>query len=382
MAPWTACLASCLMAAAPQPVLAADEPPPRLIGLGASYVADALDVADGGLARGGGVAGRADAWVDVNGAALGASRLTAHVDFIAVHGPIFSDRWVGDSQGISSVQAPTRQHLYEAWVRWQVSDNAAPLAIATKAGLIDVNTEFDVQSVAALFVHASHGIGPELAQSGPNGPGIFPMAASGAMITASTAGKVTLRMGAFDGQAGSMANDRLPAFRLPGTTGALLIGEVEVPLGEGEVQMGLWRYTRPSARVDDEAARAASQGGYVLVEGPLAPHWHGWVRFGLADARTNPISAYLGTGLVREAGPWQLGVAMAHARLGARARATMLADRQARTHETSMELTAARPVMPWLTLQPEMQYVIHPGWDPDVQSALVWGLRIKLAWSR
>ncbi|MCW1987595.1 UNVERIFIED_ORG: porin [Sphingomonas sp. R1F5B] len=372
-----------LMLALPQTAWAADTPPARLIGLGASYVADALGVADGGVARGGGLAARADAWVDVDGGALGVSRLTAHIDMIAVHGPVFSDSWAGDAQGISSIQAPGRHHLYEAWVRWQASDNAAPLAIATKVGLIDVNTEFDVQSVGALFVHASHGTGAELAQSGPNGPGIFPMAVSGALVTASTAGKTTLRLGAFDAQAGSVANDHVPALRLPGTTGALLIGEVEFPLGQGEVQVGVWRYTRPLPRVDDAGHSAHSQGGYVLIEGLLAPRWHGWVRLGLVDARSNPISCYLGTGVVREAGAWQLGVAMAHARLGSRARVALLPDAVvARAHETALELTAARPVAKWLTLQPELQYVIHPGWNPALRSALVWGMRFKLAWAR
>ncbi|GHC90932.1 carbohydrate porin [Novosphingobium pokkalii] len=380
---WSCQAAASLALAAPLAVQAQEAPPPpRLLGLGASYVADALHVADGGVARGGGLAARADAWVDLNGAALGVSRLTAHVDMIAVHGPVFSDSWAGDAQGISSIQAPSRHHLYEAWVRWQASDNAAPLAIATKIGLIDVNTEFDVQSVGALFVHASHGTGAELAQSGPNGPGIFPMAASGALVTASTAGKLTVRLGAFDAQAGSVNNDRLPAFRLPGTTGALLIGEVEVPLGQGELQLGVWRYTRAMPRVDDDTRNARSHGAYALLEGPLAPHWHGWVRLGLADARSNPISCYLGTGLVREAGAWQLGVAMAHARLGGRARATLRADGLASAHETAFELTAARPVTGWLTLQPELQYVIHPGWDPALRSALVWGMRFKLTWSR
>jgi len=379
---WRRIVALALVLQLPQPVSAADEPPPRLLGLGASYVADALHVAAGGIARGGGVAARADAWVDVDGGALGAARWTAHVDVVAVHGPIVSDVWVGDTQGVSSVQAPGRHHLYEAWLRWQATDNAAPLAIAAKAGLIDVNSEFDVQSVAALFVHASHGAGAELAQSGPNGPGIFPMAASGAMLTATTRGNVSVRLGAFDALAGSAANDQVPALRMPGTTGALLIGEVEVPLGEGEIQLGLWRYTRPLPRVDREGEEATSQGAYLLVEGPLAPRWHGWLRLGLAASRVNPISSYLGLGVVREAGRWQLGAGIAHARLSARARAVMVPDALAQAHETSVELTAARPLAKWLTVQPEMQYVIHPSWDPGIPSAFVWGMRFKLSWAR
>lgn len=362
----------------------AEEETPTPLGFGVSYVADALHVPHGGLERGGGLAARADAWVDLDGTAWGIDALSAHVDLVAVHGPMFSNRWVGDAQGISSVQAPSRHHVYEAWLRWRLTDNAAPLAMTAKAGLIDLNSEFDVQSVASLFVHASHGIGPEFSQSGPNGPSIYPMTAGGIVVTAAREGGIALRLGVFDALAGSADDDLRPALRLPGTTGALLVGEVEVPLGRAEIQAGVWHFTRPAPFVDQPGDLAPSRGAYALVEGPLAPQWTGWVRTGMADARSNPIAWYIGTGVVREAGPWQIGLAMAQARLSARARApgVTLETIRAHRHETSIELTAARAVATWLTLQPEAQYVIHTGWNPDLRNALVLGLRIKLGWSR
>jgi hypothetical protein len=51
---WLCQAAASLALAAPLAVQAQEPPPPRLLGLGASYVADALHVADGGVARGGG----------------------------------------------------------------------------------------------------------------------------------------------------------------------------------------------------------------------------------------------------------------------------------------------------------------------------------------
>jgi porin len=220
---------------------------------------------------------------------------------IAVHGPVFpivGGRCARDQQHPGTEPPPSLRSLGAL-----AGKRPAPLAIATKIGLIDVNTEFDVQSVGALFVHASHGTGAELAQSGPNGPGIFPMAMSGALVTASTAGKLTVRLGAFDAQAGSVSNDRMPAFRLPGTTGALLIGEVEVPLGQGELQLGVWRYTRAMPRVDDDTRNARSHGAYAGRAAGAA-----LARLGAAGAgrrAQQPDQCYLGTGLVREAGAWQ-----------------------------------------------------------------------------
>ena len=42
------------------------------------------------------------------------------------------------------------------------------------AGLYDLNSEFDVIENAGLFLNSSHGIGADFAQSGENGPSIFP----------------------------------------------------------------------------------------------------------------------------------------------------------------------------------------------------------------
>lgn len=376
----------CAMVCAIQPLHAAEaeteanSAPP--ISPGFSYVADAVTVLDGGAERGGVVIGRADAWVDVDGGVVGLGALSAHIDLMAVHGPDLSGRWVGDAQGVSNIAAPPQHHLFEAWLRWRLSDSAAPLAITAKAGLIDLNSEFDVQAIGALFIHSSHGAGPELGQSGPNGPSVFPVAASGVVLTGATHGNAVLRLGVFDALAGSVDDANLPALRLPGTTGALVIGQVDVPLsrlGEGGgLHFGAWRYSRPQPRTDDETAAAWSQGVFALVEVSFAPKWHGWVRAGLADARTNAVAGYCGAGVVRDAGDWQLGLAMARAWLGAQTRRTL----GARTAETALELTAARAVTRWMTIQPDLQYVIAPSWDPALRNALVAGLRLRLNWAR
>lgn len=360
----------------------ASEPAPRLLSGGVALITDSMRVLAGGEARGGGTAARADVWIDGDGGAIGLSRLTVHGDLMAVRGVNLSQRFVGDAQGVSSIQAATRTHIYEAWARWQWSDNAAPLAVATKVGLIDLNSEFDVQAVAALFVHSSHGVGADLAQSGENGPSIFPMPGSAVVITAQAHNGIALRLGAFDALAGSAHNRRIPALRLPGTTGALLITEVEVPLAKGEVQAGLWRYTRKVNRLEGDGRTAFSQGGYAMIEQPIGAHTHAWLRVGGADPRSNPVAWYAGGGVVREMGPWQIGLAVAQARLGRIARQYGPDNGQARHHETAMELSVAGTLAKWLTVQPNLHYVINPGWKPGVGDALAVGLRLKMSVTR
>jgi porin len=116
-----------------------------------------------------------------------------------------------------------------------------------------------------------------------------------------------------------------------------------------------------------------------MAEGALGRGVNAWARIGAADARANPIAAYAGGGVVVERGGWRLGVAAAHARLGSAARRTLHSPIRARQAETVIEATAQRPLAKWLLIQPDLQYVIHPGWDSTVRNTLVAGLRLIVA---
>jgi porin len=48
--------------------------------------------------------------------------------------------------------------------------------------------------------------------------------------------------------------------------------------------------------------------------------------------------------------------------------------------ETAIELSYARKLLPGLIVQPDLQYVINPGWEPARRDALVAGVRFRLSW--
>ena len=65
----------------------------------------------------------------------------------------FTATRVGAVQSVSASEAlPPAVRVYEAWLRRSFAGDRA----AIKAGLIDINTTFDVQETAALFLNASH----------------------------------------------------------------------------------------------------------------------------------------------------------------------------------------------------------------------------------
>jgi porin len=344
-----------------------------VLDFGASYTADMLSAVAGSPSRGTDLVGRADAWLDFDGPAAGLDTLSARIDFMAIHGPDFSGHRVGAYQTVSSLEADSSPHVYEAWVQWKPSPN-----VSAKAGLIDLNAEFDIQNTGALFVNSAFGIGPDISQSGLAGPSIFPMTAS-ALVVRLQGGRKAQALGVFDALAGARDDPRKLAVRFPGTTGALLIAEARVPVGTWLLQFGGWHYTKRFEALVPAEPLALARGAYAMLEGAVTRKLSAWVRLGIADARANPVAAYAGGGAVATLGDWRLGIAAAHARLGQAARETQVTPGRARRAETVLELTAQRPIAPWLNIQPDLQYVIHPGWAPGAPNTLVFGLRFSLA---
>jgi porin len=310
--------------------------------------------------------------------------VTAYADLQYVGGDAFSGDRVGDAQVISNIEAPAATRVLEAWVSRTWNAGRAGL----KAGLIDLNSEFDVQSVGALFLNSSHGVGPDLSQTGLAGPSIFPN--TGLAVTAyRSVGDWTLRAGVFDGAPGDPDDPRRTRIELSRGEGALLIAEIDRKLGENALlRAGAWAYTARFSRIEDPARDGRSAGGYVLVEGKLwserdAPEQglSAWGRIGLTDGAVNVIDRYVGGGFAYAGVLFaddQLGVAISRARFSDPARRAQGLE----AAETALELTWAFPVGEVLTLQPDVQYVWSPGGVSGAKDALVVGLRASVTLSR
>jgi porin len=105
-----------------------------------------------------------------------------------------------------------------------------------------------------------------------------------------------------------------------------------------------------------------------------------FAQFGTAESDQNLIDQYFGVGLSYYS-PFQerpddvlsIGLAFAHASPTARE------DGELKAAETAFELTYHMPITGFLSVQPDIQYIQHPGLDPANQDAWVIGLRTELA---
>lgn len=389
---------------AAQPAAAAVAPPGQTpppsaspYSYSATYTLDLMADVAGGRSTGSGVSDLLKLSASWDGSQAGHDGLTALVSLEHSFGSGFTSARVGGFQSTTNTQAlPGSTRLYEAWVQRDFNSGKAGL----KIGLIDLNTTFDVQETAALFLNASHGIGPDISDTGLNGPSIYPATALAADLFWRPNDDWTAQLGVFDGTAGDPVHRS--AFVAAKLDGALVIGQVERRWGDrARAEVGVWTYTKRFASLDQTAPgggpeKVGGDGGiYGLVEGQIRPAaagsgagLNGWLRVGVANSDINPVSSYLGgglvwTGLIKGRDQDAIGVAVARAEFGRGARALGASQhRRIGGAETNLEATWRLAVNTWLSVQPDAQCVLRPYGDAQLPNALVATLRFVVAWGK
>ena len=375
----------------------ADPPPYEL---GALYVADALSNVHGGLREG-------SAWVDYvefaaefdAGRALGIADLTLFASVVRTNPATFSDRFVGDAMVVSNIDSERALRVLEAWFDWGFEARGEGSVLV---GLYDLNSEFDTTESRGLFINSAYGIGQELAQTGRNGPSIYPVTALAARVAWAPAAPWLVEFAVVDGVPGDPDGHHKSRWHLSRSEGALLIGEITAAAGPvAQLSLGHWRYTEEFAGVrpllDDGEFRFErdNHGTYVTAEfkprgepGPDAPRLSAFVRAGEANDRVNVFERHVAAGIVAEM-PWpaargsQLGLAASEARVGAGYRSLQnQAGNDLARYERNVELTWRVPLGAHVVLQPDLQYVVNPGAERRIPNAWVIGVRLELAVTR
>jgi porin len=298
----------------------------------------------------------------------------------------FSDRYVGDLQSVSSIDADNALRLYEFWYEQRFKN-----ALSVRFGLYDLNSEFDVMETSRLFVNGSHGIGAEYGQTGQAGPSIFPYTSLALRFEWAIDESQTLRYAVLDGTPGQTDDPNSTGVHLSGDDGVLHALEYKFSASTGtHFGFGAWLYSADFELIEptENADRAdGNKGIYGFVDFPVASWNNGaqldaFLRYGVADDRFNTIEEYMGagavlTGLVPSRPDDQFGLAVASGHIGSPWRNA--AGEFAEGHETVIELTYSTQLTDWLRVQPDVQYVINPGADRSLDNALVIGIRFEFS---
>lgn len=323
-------------------------------------------------------------------------------------GRTVTERELGSLQYVSSYEAPEMTQLGEVWLEQTLAGGKLRL----KAGKQDANTDFCAPEFGATFVNCSFYLAPNVPITAYPDPGL------GVAAFARARPWLEVGAGVYDGAALGSGTGFDTAF--DGQGGGFQVLEARVRPGgpdsgpeDGILRLGLWRHTGDVLEITDAAqfyVYTQNHGLYLLLDGAL---WRerpaggssagdestvagaeevaaageegeafqglgAFLQYGWAPGDRNEIRQYFGAGLL-----WQgalpgrdgdaLGAGVASARL-----CRQLSWLEGLTGETAWELFYRAQVTPWLAVQPDLQYFVHPG-GGGKDNALAAGLRVEMS---
>jgi porin len=381
--------------------------------------AEVLHASSGGIKRGTIGEGRLDISIDVDGqTAFGWDGLLFHATGYAIHGAGLTRCCVGDLATVSNIEAHAIPRLFTLWAQQTLLDGQVSIRI----GQLAADDDFSISSVSSIFINGTFGWPAIAANNLPSGGPAYSSAAPGIRIRYAPDENWTLSGAVFSGdparpgQGDSQLRDSNGlAFNFSGD--ALLLGEVQfVPEPSTQpnaavtvYKLGYWyhvghfddlRFDRSGLSLADihSSGHPRSHSGnwsiYATTDQVLWRNGEvsdetlsGFIRLGLAPSDRNLVSFYADAGFA-----WKglfadrpddiLGLSASWLRASSAVsgldRDTCSLTRActpAHDHEAVVELTYQYALTPWLQLQPDLQYIIHPGSSAALKDAFVQGVR-------
>ncbi|MBL8013529.1 MAG: carbohydrate porin [Candidatus Omnitrophica bacterium] len=305
-----------------------------------------------------------------------------------------TERFVGDIQTASNIEAPRSSHLMELWYQQNLFEDK----LSILAGMHDLNTEFDVTEYGGLFINGSFGIQPTM--TGNFTAPVFPLGSLAVRVKVQPVENLELLTAVFVGDPGSLdeGNRHGTYFNINKKGGLLNINEADYHykisdfIGKGEalpgtVKLGGWylgRNFEDLVELDDNSNPVPHDGnwGIYAVIDQMIYREQGeqglgaFLQMSAVPTNRNTVSRYVGfgfnyKGLVPGRDDDTVGVAYNIASISDDAREADGLE----SAEKVLEITYLIQITPFLTLQPDIQFITNPGGDPEVKNATVAMLR-------
>ena len=390
------------------------------VGLTVQSVSDMLGNVSGGMSKGGAYAGLVDIGVIADlGKAVGWEGASFKSTWLWLYGNNLSSRNVGNAMTVSGIYGAPTFRCYELWMQ----QNLLSDAISLRAGLLGLDSEFGIYGSDSIFLNTTFGVSSGVTMNLPNGGPTYPEAAPGVRLALQTTSWLTLRGALTQGNPFGQEQNLYGFNWNFGPAGGLLsMNEAEFswckdPSSEGlkgYLKTGFWIETGSGApgqlqfgspttttystgfytgfdqqlfKVRDSGGTKGAgknsissdkqaSGGGGDVKGLSA-----FVQASFSPQSWSPCSFYADTGFIytglipgRDAD--KAGIAFVYAQMGELCSST--ASRSGcpgSGYEALTELTYSIRVAPAIAIQPDLQYIIHPGGTQQYGNALVVGVR-------
>jgi porin len=375
------------------------------IDIAPTYIGEALGNVSGGLRRGGVYEGRADLSLDADldklmGWTGGLFHATGY-QIQRTRGGI-GGSFTGSLSPPSNIEARPATRLFTLWL--QQSFLADKLSL--RVGQLAADDEFLVSPTAGNLINGTFGWADIMSANLPSGGPAYPLAAPGARLQVNPTPDVSILAAVFSGDpAGQGCTDDPQACNNHGTTfsfsgGTFWIAEAQYRINQGDhaaglpgvYKLGAWYHNGRFADIaGGPETHAGDRGLYAVADQTLwrnadkSRSLNGFLRVGAAPSNRNLVSFYVDgglgyTGLIPGRGQDTLTLGVAYAKISD--------DAADHDQQTLIELNYRARVTPWLTVQPDIQYIVHPGGlvpnpnDPSggtTKDALVLGIRTTIA---
>ena len=374
-----------------------------------TYINEAFGVLGGGLSRRSSYEGRFEFSVDTDLQKLvGWNGATTHVTVYQLHNSghdaVENASSISDPSNIDAL-ATTR--LFTAWFQ----QNGFGDRVSLRIGQIAADDEFLNSQTASGLINGTFGWADVVAANMLNGGPAFPLATPGVRLAVKPTDALTVQTAVFSGNpAGGSCTDTPQQCNRYGTTfsfsgGALWMGELQYAINQGKDAVGLpgvyklggWYATadfndlhygldasgtQVSLGVDSNAAPLTHKGNSGIYGVADQMVWRGkesslnlFLRGGFAPSDRNLVSYYVDAGAGLK-GPLPgrpddtLTFGVAYAKISKDIAAVDQDTVPAvvvRDYEAVFELNYALQVAPWWTVQPDLQYIVHPngGQNPN-----------------
>jgi porin len=341
-----------------------------------------------------------------------------------LYGNDVSQKFIGNAFAASTIAGQPAFRCYELWLQ----QNAFHDAVSLRGGLIPFDTEFMISDTASVFLNPAFGPMALVTLNLPNGGPQYPMATPGVRLALQPTSWLTLRSAFMQANTFEQVNNIHNFNWNFGNSGGLLnLNEAAVTWNKdagakglpGTAKAGCWFQTgqgpqqggddvfaygsptsvayssgfygiidqqlyRPSTKTPDDYSRknpfvtnkdavpacdCSLKGLYAFTQIGFDPH-----QVSVSSFYTSAGLVY--TGLIPTRDADRIGISFAYADISSYLKNKAVeAGACGASFEAVAELTYSIRLAPAIAIQPDLQYILHPGGTCDYGNALVVGMR-------
>src|ERR1700677_837023 len=322
---------------------------------------------------------------------------TFYASALYPHGDGITNKYVGDYNMLSNIDAYDSFRLYELWLEQKSGDDK----LSIRAGQLVLDNYFLVSDNAALFINSTFGV-PGIVTHDFTAP-TFPAGSLGIRLRYDPSPSFYLQAMVADGDPGAQdGNDRHGVlFDLSRSSGAMGFAEAGyvVKRPDGNARLGgsykIGGFYSTSFYPDNSSGQLhhGDGGVYAVIDqqlyrapGSTKDAFQGlgaFGRIGYAPDDRNPVFFYFDTGinytgLLPNRPKDNFGVAFSYEKLSDKLlQPTGLPVPSHR--ENVLEATYLANLNNWFSLQPDLQYIVNPGGFLTTRNAVVAGIRFNIS---